>query len=231
MPSTGHISDAIFDLDGTLVESAPSILLCLAEALASQGITPLVPLSPLVIGPPLHETLRKVSGCTNDKAIAAMAAIFVEHYDRSGYRQTQVFEGIEAMLRDLKAAGLRLHIATNKRLRPTQLILSHLGWRELFSTVYAYDLRTPPFVSKSEMLGTLLSEKHITPATAVYVGDRHDDLSAAQANDLGFIAAAWGYRDEKLISNQPPLCANAASDIPRLLASPASATTPQCAAN
>jgi len=191
----------------------------------------MVPLSPLVIGPPLHETLRNISGCADDRTIAAMAATFVEHYDLSGYRQTQVFAGVDALLRDLKAGGLRLHIATNKRQTPTQLILSHLGWRELFSTVYASDSRTPPFASKGEMLVALLSEKNMKPATVVYVGDRHDDLSAAQANNLGFIAAAWGYRDEKMISNRPPLCANAASDIPRLLASPASATTTRFAAN
>lgn len=198
MSSTGHISDAIFDLDGTLVESAPSILLGLAEALGSQGITPLVPLSPLVIGPPLHETLRKVSGCTNDKTIAAMAAIFVEYYDRSGYRQTQVFAGIEAMLRDLKAAGLRLHIATNKRLQPTQLILSHLGWNELFCAVYAPDLRKPSFSNKSEMLGALLQAEDIAPTKAIYIGDRCDDWKAARANALPFIAAVWGYRDDIL---------------------------------
>lgn len=207
MPSTGPISDAIFDLDGTLVDSAPSILLCLAEALASQGIAPVAPLTPLLIGPPLHETLRNISGCSDEKTIAAMVATFVEHYDLSGYRQTQVFADVEAMLRDLKAAGLRLHIATNKRLRPTQLILSHLGWNELFYGVYALDLRKPSFPNKSEMLDALLQAECIAPTEAIYIGDRSDDWKAARANALQFIAAAWGYRDENLLASSGGLIA------------------------
>lgn len=205
MLRNGHIKDVIFDLDGTLVDSAPSILLCLAEALASQGIVPMAPLSPLVIGPPLRETLRNISGCADDKTIAAMAATFVEHYDLRGYRQTQVFAGVEAMLHDLKVAGLRLHIATNKRLRPTQLILSHLGWNELFCAVYALDLRHPSFTSKGEMLDVLLQAEGIAPTEAIYIGDRSDDWKAAQANALPFIAAVWGHLDDNLLASSESL--------------------------
>ncbi len=195
------LTDVIFDLDGTLVDSAPSILLCLAEALTSQAIAPIVPLSSQVIGPPLRETLRNISGCKDDKTIAAMATTFVEQYDLSGYRQTQSFAGVEAMLQNLKDAGLRLHIATNKRLKPTRLILSHLGWNELFCEVYALDLREPVFPNKSEMLKALLQDKHIASSDAVYIGDRSDDWKAARANALPFFAAVWGYRDADLLAN------------------------------
>ena len=75
MHSLNSISDVIFDLDGTLVDSAPSILLCLAEALASQGIAPIFPLSSSLIGPPLHETLRNISGCKDDDTIALSTTI------------------------------------------------------------------------------------------------------------------------------------------------------------
>lgn len=201
------ISDVIFDLDGTLVDSAQSILLCMAEALASQGITPTIPLAQSVIGPPLRETLRKISGHDDEETIAAMAKAFVEHYDISGYRQTKVFAGIEAMLRDLKAGGIRLHIATNKRLRPTQLILAHLGWSELFCAVYALDLRTPSFPNKSEMIAALLQAEGIAPTQAVYIGDRHEDWKSAQANALPFIAAVWGYRDDDFLASSEDLFA------------------------
>lgn len=201
------ISDVIFDLDGTLVDSAPSILLCMAEALASQGITPMAPLAKSVIGPPLRETLRKISGREDEETIAAMATTFVEHYDGSGYRQTKVFTGIDAMLHDLKAMGMRLHIATNKRLRPTQMIIAHLGWSELFCTIYALDLRTPSFLNKSEMLAALLQAEGIAPTQAVYIGDRCDDRKSAQANALPFIAAVWGYRDGDFMANSEDLFA------------------------
>jgi phosphoglycolate phosphatase len=201
------LTDVIFDLDGTLVDSAPSILLCLAAALASQGITPIVPLSSQVIGPPLRQTLRNISGCNDDKTIAAMAATFVEQYDQSGYRQTQSFPGVEAMLQDLKDAGLRLHIATNKRLKPTQLILSHLGWNELFCEVYALDKREPSFPNKSQMLEALLQDEGIPSSDAIYIGDRSDDWKAARANEVPFFAAVWGYRDVDLLASREDLIA------------------------
>lgn len=198
-------ADTIFDLDGTLIDSAQSILLCLGEALASQGIVPKLPLSPMLIGPPLRETLRALSGCANEKTIAAMVEIFTVNYDSRGFRATTVFPGIDETLRNLKAAGQRLHIATNKRLRPTQLILSHLGWAELFSSVYSLDLFNTKFVNKSEMLGALLVNQKINSNAAIYIGDRAGDRDAAHANALEFVAATWGYEDEDLLTGKEPL--------------------------
>lgn len=194
-----RITDVIFDLDGTLIDSAPSILDCFAKTLSAQGIEPAVPLTDALIGPPLRETLRKLSGVEDEVQLGVMIEDFKQHYDVSGYKATVSYPGVEDLLRNLRAAGLRLHIATNKRLRPTRLILGHLGWAELFSAVYAFDLRTPLFGSKSEMLSVLLQAEDISATRAIYVGDRSDDRVAAANNELGFIAAAWGYRDDDML--------------------------------
>lgn len=194
-----QITDVIFDLDGTLIDSAPSILACFASTLAAQGIEPTVPLTEALIGPPLRETLSRLSGVRDEVQLGTMIEEFKQHYDGSGYKATVVFPGVDSMLNDLRGAGFRLHIATNKRLRPTRLILEHLSWTGLFSAVYASDSRTPSFGSKSEMLAVLLESEGVSPNQAVYVGDRSDDRNSATDNALGFIAAMWGYRDEGII--------------------------------
>jgi phosphoglycolate phosphatase len=193
-----QITDVIFDLDGTLIDSAPSILACFASTLAAQGIEPALPLTEALIGPPLRETLSKLSCVRDDAQLGAMIEDFKQHYDVTGYKATVVFPGVGSMLHGLRDAGFRLHIATNKRLRPTRLILEHLGWAGLFGAVYASDFRTPSFGSKSQMLAVLIASKGISTDQAVYVGDRSDDRIAAADNALGFIAATWGYRDEGL---------------------------------
>lgn len=195
-----RITDVIFDLDGTLIDSAPSILAGFATTLEAHGIEPAIPLTEALIGPPLREILSELSGIRDEVQLGMMIEEFKQHYDVSGYKETVTFPGVDDMLNDLHDAGFRLHIATNKRLRPTRLILEHLGWATLFGAVYAADSRIPSFGSKREMLSALIESEGISPAQAVYVGDRSDDRNAATDNALGFIAATWGYRDADLMN-------------------------------
>lgn len=212
---SNRITDIIFDLDGTLIDSAPSILICLAATLAEQGIKPAVALTNELIGPPLRTTLQKLSNVEDTKLLEVMVESFKRNYDSNGYKETKAFSNITDMLADLQAADYFLHIATNKRLKPTHLILNHLEWNHLFKTVYASDSKTPPFASKTEMLSVLIKEESVLPSQAIYIGDRSDDRKAAVDNGLGFIAAGWGYRDDGfLVSSEYFIAVENPADIP-----------------
>jgi phosphoglycolate phosphatase len=191
----GRIRSVIFDLDGTLVDSAPAILNCMETALSSFGISPVLPLTNVLIGPPLKESLQKISGVDDAFKIEAMAQKFKEHYDTEGYRQTSAFPDIDRLLQRLFASGIRLYIATNKRLVPTEKILQHLAWVDLFAGIYATDSREPAFSSKGEMIEFLLNTEQLGHDRAIYVGDRKDDAVAASVNGIEFVAVAWGYSD------------------------------------
>lgn len=183
----------LFDLDGTLIDSAPAILASYAAAFAAVGISPARRLDADIIGPPLLATLRALCPAADEATVRRLAEAFKHSYDSEGYRRTLAYPGIAELLAALRAAGHTLAIATNKRLQPTELILQHLGWREHFVAVYALDMFSPALPHKSAMLARLLDELGIDPLHAVYVGDRIEDGAAADANQLPFIAANWGY--------------------------------------
>ena len=183
----------LFDLDGTLVDSAPGVIASLSASLLQNGVNPICELSEALIGPPLDETLRIISGISDLAILNKLVDTFKEHYDKAGYIKTLLFEGVNDMLQSLHAKGYTLHIATNKRLKPTLLILEYFGWENLFSSVYALDSVKPRYVNKIMMLSDQLSAQFIASEDGVYVGDSAGDKIAAVENKLHFIHAEWGY--------------------------------------
>lgn len=190
MPRYPHV---LFDLDGTLIDSAPAILASYREAFAAAGREPVIAIDDGIVGPPLLETLRLLAGTDDVSVIDGLATAFKASYDSTGYRQTAAYAGVDAMLRRLAEVGCVLSIATNKRLLPTRLILDHLGWSRHFAAVYALDLFEPRLPHKAAMIARLLQDRGIARDQAVYVGDRSEDGESADANRLPFIAATWGY--------------------------------------
>ncbi len=205
----------LFDLDGTLIDSAPAILASFRDAFAHTGIAPVRAIDESVIGPPLLETLALLAGMSEPAVISRLVEAFKASYDTEGYKATAAYEGVANMLEALAAAGLSLSIATNKRIHPTRLILQHLGWERFFDHVYALDLFDPRLPDKAAMIGRLLADQQIAVTSAVYVGDRSEDGESADANKLPFIAATWGYgslgttemRDSWLQARQPEVLA------------------------
>lgn len=210
-------SHLIFDLDGTLVDSAPSILAGFAAVVARHGITPQVPLDSRLIGPPLLPTLARISGEQDSTTLAAMAQTFKAWYDSEGYTHTAVYAGIDDALRSL-AERARLYIVTNKRILPTRQILAHLGWTPWFAGVYAQDAFEPPLPGKAAVIGHMLALHGIDAARARYIGDRAEDGDAATANGVPFAWATWGYGAElDLRGFIAPLTLAAPADLTRLI--------------
>ncbi len=190
MPRYPHI---LFDLDGTLIDSAPAILASFRAAFAQTGIAPARAIDDSVIGPPLNETLQLLAGSKDAALIGRLAEAFKASYDSTGYQATAAYAGVGELLAELAGAGLTLSIATNKRIHPTRLILEHLGWSGHFAHVYALDLFSPRLPDKAAMIGRLLADQGIAKEAAIYIGDRSEDGESADANDLPFIAVTWGY--------------------------------------
>lgn len=185
----------IFDLDGTLIDSSPSILASFKGAFLKANLQPVKPLTPEIIGPPLKETLKNLLGENDTEKIDQLAEFFKQSYDTEGYKQTQVFAGVEYLLAELSKTK-PLYIATNKRIKPTLLIFEHLGWQQYFKGVYALDMPEAAAKNKAELIAYVLKKHAIQSAEAYYIGDRVEDKKAALANNLNFYYAKWGYDAE-----------------------------------
>ena len=190
MNTKSHI---IFDLDGTLIDSAPSILGALNQVLKQFSYTPIRPLNSELIGPPLRQTLQAVSGESDPKKLSLLVDAFMRSYDNEGYALSTSYAGIPEMLECLALTGKCLHVATNKRLTPTERILRFLEWEKYFQTVYAIDKITPAYLNKAHMIESMISDQGLQSKNCVYIGDRLEDSEAANANAIPFIYVCWGY--------------------------------------
>jgi phosphoglycolate phosphatase len=204
----------IFDLDGTLIDSADSILDSITHALEASNMDAVVPINRCLIGPPLMEVLARVTGVSVKSQLSPLAESFCGYYDQTGYKRSVVYPGINELLDDFIALGFRLYIATNKRARPTKKILEHLGWNPIFSAIINIDcLDGEFFASKTEMLSALLKRESLDVDAAVYVGDRIEDYVAASTNHLSCILVDWGYEAKSLIRTQPCISVTSPGDL------------------
>lgn len=187
------IRTVIFDLDGTLVDSAPSICDSLREALAKRHVTPIVEVDASLVGPPLMQTLHRASGIDDPLELEMLAAAFRDHYDNVACLSCQPFPGIRALLESLEGLGLDMAIATNKRILPARNILDRLGLSRFFTRIASLDAYTPALPDKGALLATILRQTGSQAAATCYVGDTQGDRIAAEVNGLHFAFAGWGY--------------------------------------
>jgi len=189
---TQHI---LFDFDGTIIDSAPYVLTAYKQAFAAFDITPKVAITESIIGPPLIATIEMLIGANDSELVKQLADKFMELYDSGVAENTFFYDGISEMLHHLKAQGCELYIATNKRYKPTEAILKHLGFFDLFTEVRAVDQLPVENRSKAQLIKEIMAKYSIKVDDSIYLGDKLDDFIAADANDVGFIAAGWGYGD------------------------------------
>jgi phosphoglycolate phosphatase len=187
------INTIIFDLDGTLVDSAPGVISCLSSVFSKNNITPKRELNTGSIGPPLADIIRSSSDIEDDTQLEKIVNDFKRCYDSEGYKNTNVFPGVHEMLLDLSNNNFTLYIATNKRDKPTKLMIDYFSWGDFFSEIYSVDMNDSLFSSKSDMVLQVLHNNKLKPENVVYVGDTVDDKKSARNAGVGFIYAYWGY--------------------------------------
>jgi len=189
-----HPQLVIFDLDGTLTDSADGIVSSFRHALGQIGAAvPDGDLTSRIVGPPMHHTLSALGlGEHTDAAITAYRA----DYTTRGWAINSLFDGIEPLLTDLRDAGVRLAVATSKAEPTARRILAHFGLDGHFEVVAGASVDGTR-ASKADVLAHALAQLQPLPERVLMVGDRRHDVEGAAAHGIDAVVVGWGYgRDD-----------------------------------
>lgn len=184
----------LFDLDGTLLDSAPDMLAAINAMRGERG-EPGMSLAEL--RPHVSRGARAMLAAgfpqADDGERETWVPAFLRHYERELGLHGGPFEGVESMLAQLEAAGSVWGIVTNKPEYLAAQLLPLLGWQERCAVLIGGD--TLP-VRKPDPLPLIVAAARIGVAVAdcVYVGDDQRDILAARAAGMPSVVALWGYR-------------------------------------
>ncbi len=193
-----------FDLDGTLTDSAPGILNSCEYALSALGIHMARQEMYAFIGPPLLDSFTKITG--SEELGRKALVLYREYFSEKGIFENSVYPGIPELLQALQEAGCASVLATAKPLVFARRILDYFDLTRWFAHVGGADLQGP-VKGKYEVLVRDLAETGADPATVLMVGDRSDDVDAAQRLGLATAAAGWGYAREGEVAHADCVCA------------------------
>jgi phosphoglycolate phosphatase len=186
----------LFDLDGTLLDTAPDMIGTLNSLRLDNGLAPL-PFSQ--VRPEVsHGSSRLVQigfPGVDAERFALLQRRFLEAYGARLAAETRLFEGMDRVLTELSRRGLVAGIVTNKPARLTDALLEELGLRARFVCVVSGDTvkeRKPhplPMLHAAQLAGT-------AAGACVYVGDAQRDVQAAHAAGMRALVALYGYLRE-----------------------------------
>ena len=184
----------LFDLDGTLIDSAPDLAGAANELRQERGLPPLpfASLRPMV-GAGARGMIGAAFGLKpGDAEFESLRDAFLSRYAQRMLSQTAVFDDMEPVLRALEQAGVRWGVVTNKAARFTEPIIDGLALRPRMAALVCGDT-TPhskphpaPLLEAARQLG-------VDASVCVYVGDDARDVVAGRASGMATLAALWGY--------------------------------------
>jgi phosphoglycolate phosphatase len=188
----------LFDLDGTLTDNYAGISRSIRHALSALGAP--VPASDALrtcVGPPLRGSFARFLATDDHVRIERALALYRERYAVEGWRENEVYAGVDAALGTLAARGHRMLLCTSKPTIYARQIVAHFGLAPYIERVYGAEL-DGRFDDKIELMGNLIAVEKLDPARCIMIGDRAQDMRAAIANGVDALGALWGYgsRDE-----------------------------------
>lgn len=183
----------LFDLDGTLIESAKSVEVSIAYAMQSLSL-PCPDLSDYTkyVGPPLEDTMRGMCAVPEELIPRAMA-IYRDYYDKEGQKTNRLFDGIVEMLSELRERGKKLAVCTSKNEPVAEMVCDQLGLTPYLHAICGSTLDGSR-KAKADLIPYALKTLGCEDkALALMVGDTHFDARGAQLDGVDFLGVTYGY--------------------------------------
>ena len=191
-----NIRGVVFDLDGTLIDSAPDIVANLNEVLVRRGVEPFAPdaVRSMIGGGAMKLLERAWRALDRDPpdALSEQYQEFITAYSARPTEHTTPFPGAEEVLLRLRDAGVAVGLCTNKPEAITRRILDDYGWTSHFAAVIGGDT-TPERKPDPTPMSAALNAMNVSPGEAVMVGDSAPDVGAARAVGAACILVSFGY--------------------------------------
>lgn len=193
-PSTGATRAVLFDLDGTLVDTAPDMARALNTLLAQHGKPP-IPLANIRphVGSGARGMVRAGFDLgPDDPAFPALRDAFLDIYAADVYADTVLFPGMEDLLSRIEQSGMPWGVVTNKASRFTLPLLTAMNLAPRAACIVCGDT-TPYSKPHPEPLLHACRSLALEPAHCLYVGDDIRDVQAARNASMRVLAAGYGY--------------------------------------
>jgi N-acetyl-D-muramate 6-phosphate phosphatase len=192
-----EVRAVLFDLDGTLLDTAPDMAGALNELLAENGLSalPFASIRPSVSHGSTRLVYMGFPGIDAQR-FAVLQRRYLDIYRARLSAETRLFHGMDEVLRTLEGRGLPAGIVTNKPAWLTDPLLDELGLRRRFACVVSGDTvseRKPhamPMLHAAKLAG-------VAPESCLYIGDAERDVQAAHAARMHALVATYGYLGEE----------------------------------
>ncbi len=198
----------LFDLDGTLLDSAPDLATAIDCMLIELGY-PAAGIERVArwVGDGARqlviEALRFARARIDDNLVGAALQIYQRHYGACLSRRSNLFPGVREALQHWHGRGLRMACVTNKGARFTELLIDHFNLREFLPVVVSGDT-LPQRKPHPAPLLEACRQLDIAPAHAIMVGDSRNDVRAARAANMPVICVRHGYNHGRSIADENP---------------------------
>lgn len=209
MPLPTRPAAVVFDLDGTLIDSADDLGAAANRLLAAEGRRPLsgaevrrfigdgsrvfVQRAWAATGAPAADSAEdSTEDSTEKSALDALVIRFIAEYESDVAGQTRAYPGAVDTVARLKAAGLSVAVCTNKPQRPAEMVLASLGFGPYVDAVAGGDRFPQRKPDSRHLLGTL-ALLDASASAAVMVGDNEHDMAVARSAGTGAVLVSYGY--------------------------------------
>ncbi len=189
----------LFDLDGTLTDPKPGITRSIIYALERMGHESLSEDElTWCIGPPIQESFAKILDTEDPAALSKAVGLYRERFTETGLFENEVYPHIRSVLATLRDLGHILYVATSKPAPFAERIVRHFEIHRFFAHVYGSELDGTRS-NKAELVAHILHQEGLR--SGVMIGDRRQDIDAAQKNQLASIGVLYGYGSQQELTD------------------------------